>query len=57
VSLRKPRVLGREHKEIRSEYKDNMNSKVGQEASNEVYSSEMIADKLKELVEDDKLVF
>jgi hypothetical protein len=57
VSLRKLKVLGREHKEIRNEYRDDVNSKVRQEASNEVYSSEMIADKLKELVEDNELVF
>jgi hypothetical protein len=55
--LRKLKVLRREYKEIRNEYKDDINSKVKQEASNEVYSSEMIADKLKELVEDNELVF
>jgi hypothetical protein len=57
VSLHRPRVLGREHEEIRNEYRDDVNSKVRQEASNEVYSSEMITDKLKELVKDNELVF
>jgi hypothetical protein len=55
--LHRPRVLGREHEEIRNEYRDDVNSKVRQEASNEVYSSKMITNKLKELVKDNELVF
>jgi hypothetical protein len=57
MSLYKLKVLRREYEKIKSEYKDNVNSKVRQEASNKVYNNKIIANKLKELVEDNKLVF
>jgi hypothetical protein len=53
VSLRRPRAPGYQHKGIR----DEVGSEAEQEASNEVRGSEMIASRLKELVEEDELVF
>jgi hypothetical protein len=46
VSLRKPRALGQEYKKSTDKYRNEMDSEVGQEASNEVQGSEMIAGKL-----------
>jgi hypothetical protein len=48
--VRRPMILG-------YEYKDEGDSGVRLEASNEVLGSEIIVRKLKELVEVDKLVF
>ena len=57
VSLRRPRTPGRAYAEIRDACRDEVDSEAGQEASDEVRGSEMIAGKLKELVEADELVF
>jgi hypothetical protein len=57
VSLRRPRAPGQEHKESTDKCRNKMDSKIRQEASNEIRGSEMIAGKLQELVEADKLVF
>jgi hypothetical protein len=57
VSLYRSRVPGQEYKESIGKCRNKVDSKVGQEASNEVQGSEMIAGKLKELVEVNELVF
>jgi hypothetical protein len=57
VSLRRPRAPGQEHEESTDKYRNEVDSEIGQEASNEVRGSEMIAGKLQELVEADELVF
>jgi hypothetical protein len=57
VSLRRPRAPGQEHEESTDKCGNEVDSEVGQEASNEVRGSEMIAGKLQELVEADELVF
>jgi hypothetical protein len=57
VSLHRPRILGHRHEEIGDQYKDKVDSEAGQEASKKVRGSEIIASKLKELVEADELVF
>jgi hypothetical protein len=57
IGLRKPKTLGQEHKKITDKYRNKMDSKIKQEASNKIRGNKMIAGKLKELVEVDKLVF
>jgi superfamily II DNA helicase RecQ len=57
VGLRRPRAPGQEHEEITDKCRNEVDSEVGQETSNEVRGSEMIAGKLRELVEADELVF
>jgi hypothetical protein len=46
MSLRRPRAPGQEHKENTDKYRNEIDSEVGQEASNKVRGSEMIAGKL-----------
>jgi hypothetical protein len=55
--MRRPMILGCEHEDITDRYKDEGDRGVRLEASNEVPGSEMIARKLKELVEANELVF
>jgi len=55
--MRRPRTAGGERKEPRDKHRDKVDSEVGQEASQEVWGSEIIASKLKELVKADELVF
>jgi hypothetical protein len=57
VSLRRPRVLGQEYEENTDKCRNKMDSKVGQETSNKIRGSKIIAGKLQELVEADELVF
>lgn len=57
VNVRRPMIPGCEHEEITDKCKDEGDRGVGPEASNEVPGSEMIARKLKDLVEADELVF
>jgi hypothetical protein len=55
--LRKLKALRQEHKEITNKCKNKVNSKVRQEASNEVRGNKMITRKLKELIKANELVF
>jgi hypothetical protein len=50
-------ALGQEHEEIIDKCRNEVDSKVKQEASNEVRGSEMIIEKLKELIKVNKLIF
>ncbi len=55
--MHRPRALGQEYEEIIDKYRNEVDSEVGQEASNKVRGSEMITGKLRELVKVDELVF
>jgi hypothetical protein len=57
VSLRRPRAPGQEHEESTDKYRNEVDSEVRQEANNKIRGNKMIAGKLQELVEADKLVF
>ena len=57
IGLHRPRVPKQKYKEITDKYKNEVNSKVKQETSNEVQNSEIITGKLRKLIKTDELVF